>query len=140
MIINNKDDFLKLNKLGIGEVNVDYEPFFIGTSYLNLINRDGDFKICNVSFEPGCRNNWHIHHDAKQILICTLGEGWYQEFNKPPVRLEEGMVIEIPANVKHWHGASKDSWFCHIAFTLPDRNVETEWLEPVDDNYYRNLR
>lgn len=96
----------------------------------------------NVTFEPGCRNNWHIHHASTgggQILICTAGEGWYQEEGKDPVSLHEGMVIEIPANVKHWHGAKADSWFSHVAFEAPGEDMSNEWLEPVTDDVYNNL-
>ena len=95
-----------------------------------------------VTFEPGCRNNWHIHHATKgggQILICVAGEGWYQEFGKEPVSLIPGKVITIPANVKHWHGAKKDSWFSHIAVEVPGEDTSNEWCEQVSDEEYNRL-
>ena len=96
----------------------------------------------NVTFEPGCRNNWHIHHATKgggQLLLCTAGEGWYQEWGKAPRSLKAGDVVEIPAEVKHWHGAKKDSWFAHIAVEVPGENTSNEWLEPVTDEVYGRL-
>lgn len=113
---------------------------------MKLINKD-EFEISpvsltNVTFEPSCRNNWHIHHADKgggQILICTAGEGWYQEEGKEVVSLKSGMVIVIPSNVKHWHGAKKDSWFSHIAIEVPGENISNEWCEPVSEEEYNNL-
>lgn len=96
----------------------------------------------NVTFEPGCRNNWHIHHATKgggQLLICTAGEGWYQEWGQEPVELKPGTVITIPAEVKHWHGAKKDSWFSHIAMNIPGEGDSNEWLEEVSDEQYESL-
>lgn len=101
-----------------------------------------DVFLANVTFEPGCRNNWHIHHAESgggQILICTAGEGWYQEENKEPISLAPGMVITIPPEVKHWHGAKKDSWFSHIAVEVPGEAAFNEWCEPVSDDEYNNL-
>lgn len=98
--------------------------------------------LANVTFEPGCRNNWHIHHATKgggQLLICTAGEGWYQEEGKEAVSLVPGTVITIPAEVKHWHGAKKDSWFSHIAVEVPGENCSNEWCEPVADEEYNKL-
>jgi quercetin dioxygenase-like cupin family protein len=98
--------------------------------------------LANVTFEPGCRNNWHIHHAAEgggQILICTAGEGWYQEAGKDPVSLTPGSVIVIPPEVKHWHGAKADSWFSHIALEVPGKDTSNEWCEPVDDTAYAAL-
>lgn len=98
--------------------------------------------LANVTFEPGCRNNWHIHHatkDGGQLLICTAGEGWYQEEGKEAVSLVPGTVITIPAEVKHWHGAKKDSWFSHIAVEVPGENCSNEWCEPVTDEEYNKL-
>lgn len=97
----------------------------------------------NVTFEPGCRNNWHIHHASRgggQILICTAGEGWYQEEGKEAVSLSEGSVVVIPANVKHWHGAKKDSWFSHIALGVPGKDLSNEWCEAVPDEEYHQLK
>lgn len=98
--------------------------------------------MANVTFEPGCRNNWHIHHAAKgggQLLVCTAGEGRYQEEGKPAVSLTPGTVITIPANVKHWHGAKADSWFSHIAVEVPGKDCSNEWCEPVTDEEYAKL-
>ena len=99
-------------------------------------------SIANVTFEPGCRNNWHIHHATNgggQILVCVEGEGWYQEEGKPAQSLKPGDVITIPANVKHWHGAKKDSWFSHLAVEVPGEDTNNEWCEPVSDEEYNNL-
>lgn len=96
-----------------------------------------------MTFEPGCRNNWHIHHASKgggQILICVAGEGWCQEEGKKAIKLSKGMVITIPPEVKHWHGATKDSWFSHIAVEVPGENTSNEWCEPVSDSEYDKLK
>ena len=126
---------------GVGIEN-PYGQFFIGNSYLNqLTDPQKTINLCNVTFEPGCRNNWHIHHGTgyAQILICVDGEGWYQEEGKEPQSLKVGDVVCIPANVKHWHGAKKDGWFSHIAIECPMENGSNEWCEPVDDEYYYSL-
>lgn len=119
MKIADKDEFEKQNVFGTGTPNTAYAKYFIGESYLNPLTKPEDgLHLLNVTFEPGCRNNWHIHHAKSgggQLLICTAGEGWYQEEGKEPVSLTPGKVIVIPAGVKHWHGAKKDSWFSHIA-------------------------
>ena len=128
----------------VGEPNTAYAKYFIGNSYLNPLT---DFEndpvfIANVTFEPGCRNNWHIHHASKdggQILLCTDGEGWYQEEGKDAVSLKPGSVIVISANVKHWHGAKKDSWFSHLAVEVPGENTSNEWCEPVSEEEYEKL-
>ena len=128
---------------GLGEPNVAFAQFFIGQSYLKPLTAEGDYlPIHNVTFEPACRNNWHIHHASKgggQVLICVEGEGWYQEEGKPAQSLKPGDIVEIPANVKHWHGAKKDCWFSHLAFSFPGENTSSEWLEPVDDEQYYAL-
>ena len=128
---------------GLGEPNTAYAKYFIGKSYLNpLTNPKKTVFIANVTFEPSCRNNWHIHKADKgggQILICVDGEGWYQEEGKEPVDLKEGSIITIPAGVKHWHGAKKDSWFSHLAVEVPGVNCATEWCEPVSDKEYNKL-
>lgn len=140
----NKEEFDKINAFGLGEPNVNFAKYFIGNSYLNPLadmNKTNLF-IANVTFEPGCRNNWHIHHATSgggQILICTAGNGWYQEEGKEAVSLTPGMVITIPANVKHWHGAKKDSWFSHLAVEVPGENTFNEWCEPVTDEVYNSL-
>lgn len=139
----NKEEFYKSNVFGEGEPNTNFSKYFIGNSYLNpLTNPSETIFLANVTFEPGCRNNWHIHHATKgggQILVCTAGEGWYQEEGKETVELKPGKVITIPANVKHWHGAKKDCWFSHIAIEVPGDNTKTEWCEPVQDEEYNKL-
>ena len=129
---------------GLGNPNVAYAQYFIGNSYLNPLTKPGESSIfiANVTFEPGCRNNWHIHHAAKdggQILICVDGEGWYQEEGKEARNLKPGDVVVIPANVKHWHGAKKNSWFSHLALEVPGENTSNEWCEPVTDEEYNKL-
>ena len=128
---------------GLGEKNDAFAPYFIGQSYLKTLTGPDDYlAIHNVTFEPGCRNNWHVHHASKgggQVLICVEGEGWYQEEGKPAQSLKPGDVVEIPANVKHWHGAKAGCWFSHLAFGFPGEDVSNEWLEPVDDEQYAKL-
>ncbi len=128
---------------GLGEPNTAYAQYFIGSSFLNpLTNPKETVFIANVTFEPGCRNNWHIHHAEKgggQLLICVDGEGWYQEEGKDAVSLKPGDVITIPAGVKHWHGAKADGWFSHLAVECPGENTSTEWLEPVTEDEYGKL-
>lgn len=124
-----------------GEENTAFAEFFIGQSYLAPLTTEG-VTISNVTFEPGCRNNWHIHHATEgggQILLCTAGSGWYQAEGEAPVSLEAGSVVNIPAGLKHWHGAKADSWFSHIAIAVPGENTLNEWLEPVDDEHYGAL-
>ena len=124
----------------IGDAN-PYGEFFVGQSYLAPVSTE-QLPVFNVTFEPGCRNNWHIHHSKSgggQLLICTTGEGWYQEENKKSVSLVPGTVITIPPNVKHWHGAKADSYFSHIAVEVPGEETSTEWCEPVTDEEYKNL-
>ncbi len=125
----------------IGEPNTAYAKYFIGNSYLAQIS-DAQIPFANVTFEPGCRNNWHIHKAANgggQMLVGVAGRGWYQEEGKPAVEILPGTVIHIPANVKHWHGATKDSWFAHLAFSVPGEKTENIWLEPVSDEEYDKL-
>ena len=136
--------FEEQNIFGLGKENSAYAKYFKGTSYLNPLTTPsaGAPFFANVTFEPGCRNNWHIHHASKgggQILLCIAGSGWYQEWGKPAQSLEPGDVVVIPAEVKHWHGAKKDSWFSHIAVEVPGENSSNEWLEEVDDGHYSNL-
>ena len=140
----NKEDFEKANIFGMGSPNDAFAQYFIGNSYLNPLNEFGESPVfvANVTFEPGCRNNWHIHKASNgggQILICIAGEGWYQEEGKEAKSLVPGTVITIPANVKHWHGAKADSWFSHIAVEVPGENTSNEWLEEVNDEHYKNL-
>lgn len=143
MKITNREEFEKQNVFGTGNANTAYAQYFIGESFLNpLTNPENGLFLANVTFEPGCRNNWHIHHATKgggQLLVCTAGEGWYQEEGKEAVSLVPGMVITIPAEVKHWHGAKKDSWFSHIAVEVPGENCSNEWCEPVSDEEYGKL-
>ena len=121
----------------IGEPNTAYAQYFIGNSYLALL--DSTSGLCNVSFEPGCRNNWHVHHGAVQMLICVSGHGWYQEWGKEAVPLVPGTVIAVPEGVKHWHGAAADSWMQHLTYhTDVKPGNSNEWLEPVDDEQYKN--
>lgn len=122
---------------GLGEKNDAYAQYFVGQSYLKPLAREGGVAAANVTFEPGCRNNWHIHRADKgggQILLCTEGRGWYQEWGKEPQALTQGDVVEIPAGVKHWHGAAADSWFTHLAVECPGENTSNEWLEPVENH------
>lgn len=139
----NKEEFNKENIFGLGNENIEYAKYFIVKSYLNpLTNPKETVFMANVTFEPSCRNNWHIHHATKgggQILICTAGSGWYQEEGKEAVSLEPDTVITIPANVKHWHGAKKDSWFSHIAVEVSGENTRNEWCEPVTNEEYEKL-
>ena len=129
---------------GLGQPNDAFSQYFIGNSYLNPLTKYGEdpLFIANVTFEPRCRNNWHIHHASKgggQILICVNGEGWYQEDGKEPRSLKPGDVVVIPANVKHWHGAKKDNWFSHLSLEVPGEDTSNEWLEPVTDEEYDKL-
>ncbi len=138
-----REEFEKQNVFGTGNANTAYAQYFIGESFLNpLTNPENGLFLANVTFEPGCRNNWHIHHATKgggQLLVCTAGEGWYQEEGKEAVSLVPGTVITIPAEVKHWHGAKKDSWFSHIAVEVPGENCSNEWCESVSDEEYGKL-
>lgn len=128
---------------GLGQENTGYAKYFIGKSYLNpLTDPAKTVFIANVTFEPGCRNNWHVHHASKgggQLLICVDGEGWYQEAGKPAQSLKPGNVVTIPAEVTHWHDAKKGSWFSHLAVEVPGENTSNEWLEPVTDEAYAQL-
>lgn len=124
---------------GLGEENTAYAKYFIGKSYLQPMTKDG-ISASNVTFEPKCRNNWHIHHKTGQTLFVVSGRGWYQEWGKPAQELKAGDVVNIPEGVKHWHGAAKDSWFTHIAISVPNEGATAEWLEPVEDEEYNKLK
>ena len=144
MKISNREEFEKVNVFGMGAPNDAYAQYFTGQSFLNPLTQPGAsaVSLANVTFEPGCRNNWHIHHATKgggQMLVCVAGKGWYQEEGKPAVQMLPGDVIHIPANVKHWHGAAADSWFAHLAFEVPGENTSNEWLEPVTEEEYNRL-
>ena len=138
-----KDEFDQVNVFGLGQSNDAYAQHFTGHSYLNpLGSTDSGVGFANATFEPGCRNNWHIHHASKgggQVLLCTAGSGWYQAEDEEPISMTPGSIVIIPANVKHWHGAKKDSWFSHIAVEIPGESTSNEWLEPVSDEEYNKL-
>lgn len=129
---------------GQGEPNTAFAKYFIGRSYLKpLTNPKETIFIANVTFEPGCRNNWHIHHAKNgggQILLCVDGEGWYQEEGKPAQSLHPGDVVVIPPEVKHWHGAKANSWFSHLAIECPGEETSNEWLEAVTEEQYAALK
>ena len=125
----------------IGNPNDAYAKYFVGQSYLAPVNGAG-LGISNVTFEPGCRNNWHIHNATSgggQMLICVGGRGYYQEWGKEPVEMKPGDIQYIPAGVKHWHGAAPTSWFSHLAFEVPGTDTSNEWLEPVPAADYAKL-
>ncbi|MCI1666218.1 MAG: cupin domain-containing protein [Atopobiaceae bacterium] len=123
---------------GKGQPNTAYASYFVGESYLNpLVGQD--VNVANVTFEPGCRNDWHIHHVTGQILLVTDGEGWYQEWGEQARKLVPGDVVYIAPEVKHWHGATRDSWFCHVAISAMVEGATSEWLEPVADEDYAKL-
>lgn len=137
-----KAAFQKQMIFPIGEPNSAYAQYFTGNSYLAPISRE-QVVVSNVTFEPRCRNNWHIHHAKSgggQMLIGVAGRGWYQEEGKPAVEILPGTVIHISAGVKHWHGASADGWFAHLAFEIPGEESSNEWLEPVTDEEYDKLK
>ena len=132
-----KEGYTLRSKWPKGEPNTAYAQYFVGNSYL----ADVGGGVHNVTFEPGCRNNWHIHHKAVQVLICVAGRGWYQEWGKEAVEMTPGTVIAIPAEVKHWHGAAKDSWFQHLTYHKDvQEGSSNEWLEPVTDEIYNKLK
>ena len=140
--LSEKEKFQREILFPIGAPNDAFAQFFIGQSYLAPISKE-QVGIFNVTFEPKCRNNWHVHNADKgggQILICVGGRGYYQEWGKSAVEMRPGDCINIPAGVKHWHGAAPDSWFSHLAIEVPGENGSNEWLEPVDDEQYRALK
>ena len=144
MKLHDETQFAAANIFGKGRPNEAFARYFIGHSYLNPLTAPGQSPVplANVTFEPGSHNNWHIHHAKSgggQILICTAGEGWYQEEGKAVQSLTAGSVVVIPAGVKHWHGTKKDSWFSHIALEVPGEETSNEWLEPVVDEEYGRL-
>ena len=124
-----------------GKTNDAYAQYFVGQIYLNMLSTE-QVVVGNVTFEPGCRNNWHIHHADQgggQMLLVTAGQGYYQEWGKEARKLQPGDVVHIPAGVKHWHGAAPDTWFQHLAIEVPGENCRTEWCEPVSDEDYAKL-
>lgn len=128
----------KSGVFGIGEKNTAYAKYFVGQSYINMMTTER-VVTANVTFEPGCRNNWHIHHKGGQILLVTSGRGYYQEWGKPAEELHAGDVVNIPPEVKHWHGAAKESWFAHVAIEVPADGASNEWCEAVDEDAYNAL-
>jgi len=136
-----REEYERTLMFPLGNPNDGFAQYFIGQSYLAPASIE-QVPMFNVTFEPGCRNNWHIHHsdkDGGQMLICVGGRGWYQEWGKPARELHPGDVVNIPAGVKHWHGAAADSWFSHLAIEVEGENTSNEWLEPVDDAQYNAL-
>ncbi|MBQ7661712.1 MAG: cupin domain-containing protein [Clostridia bacterium] len=144
MKTTDREEFEKTDIFGVGAPNDAYARYFVGQSFLKPLTAPGDSPVflANVTFAPGCRNNRHIHNAKSgggQILICTAGEGWYQEEGKAPVSLHPGSIVTIPVGVKHWHGAKADSWFSHIAVEVPGTETSTTWCEPVSDEEYNAL-
>ncbi len=145
MKIYEEEKFTNENVFGKGQPNDMYAKYFTGNSFLNPLTEPAKCPVflANVTFEPGCRNHWHIHHAKEgggQILICTAGEGWYQEVGKEAVSLVPGTVITIPPEVKHWHGAKADSWFSHISVEVPGEETSNQWCEPVTEEEYGKLK
>ena len=140
--LTEKEKYAQTIMFPIGEPNTAYAKYFIGNSYLAPVSVS-QVKIYNVTFEPKCRNNWHIHHAKSgggQMLIVIGGRGYYQEWGKEPVEMKPGDVINIPANIKHWHGAAPDSWFSHLAVEIDGTETSNEWLEPVTNEEYGKLK
>ena len=140
-----KAQFETADAFGIGAPNDAYAQYFVGQSFLKPLTEPGKAPVflANVTFEPGCRNNWHIHHATKgggQILICVAGRGYYQEWGKEPQELHPGDVVNIAPGVKHWHGAAPDSWFSHLAVEVPGENCRSQWCEPVSEEEYQKLK
>lgn len=129
----------ELSVFKTGKPNDAFAQYFKGQSYLNMLTTKG-IGIGNVTFEPSCRNNWHIHHKGGQILLVTAGRGYYQEWGKEAQELKPGDVVNIPPEVKHWHGAAPDEWFQHLAVEVPEEGGSTEWCEIVSDEEYRKLK
>lgn len=140
--MSTKQEVIEQMIFPMGEKNDVFAKYFVGQSYLNMISTE-QVVVGNVTFEPGCRNNWHIHHADKnggQMLLCTAGAGYYQEWGKEPRKLQPGDVVHIPTGVKHWHGAAPDNWFTHLAIEVPAENASTEWCEAVSDEDYGKLK
>lgn len=140
--MSEKNEFAEKLIFPMGGENTAYADYFVGKSYLDMLSTQ-QVVIGNVTFEPGCRNNWHIHHAKKgggQILLVTAGRGYYQEWGKEPRELHPGDVVNIPPEVKHWHGAAPDCWFSHIAIEVPGEETSNQWCEPVTDEEYNKLK
>lgn len=136
-----REEYAQTIMFPLGAPNDAFAQYFVGQSYLAQIS-NSQIPFFNVTFEPGCRNNWHIHHASKgggQMLVCVGGRGWYQEWGKPAIAMTPGDVIHIPANVKHWHDAAANCWFSHLAFEIAGEDTSNEWLEAVDDAHYGAL-
>lgn len=126
----------------VGGENTAFAQYFDGTSYLNMLSLE-QVVVGNVTFEPDCRNHWHIHKASEgggQILLVTAGRGYYQEWGEEPQELHPGDVVNISPNVKHWHGAAPDSAFQHLAIEVPGKDTSSEWCEPVDEAFYKSLK
>lgn len=138
--VQTKEEFQMSTPYPTGTPNDGYAKYFTGKSYLAQMDAE-DGGPTNVTFEPGCRNHWHIHHKSVQVLICVAGKGWYQEWGKEPVKMTPGTVIAIPSEAKHWHGAANDSWFQHLTYTTKaEDGASNEWLEEVKDEEYKKLK
>lgn len=140
--MSEKNEFAEKLIFPMGGENTAYADYFVGKSYLDMLSTQ-QVVIGNVTFEPGCRNNWHIHHAKKgggQILLVTAGRGYYQEWGKEPRELHPGDVVNIPPEVKHWHGAAPDCWFSHIAIEVPGEETSNQWCKPVSDEEYGKLK
>lgn len=136
-----REAFERESLFPVGAPNAGFAQYFVGQSYLAPISTE-QVSVFNVTFEPGCRNNWHIHHAKSgggQLLVCVAGRGWYQEWDKEARSLNPGDVVNISEGVKHWHGAAVDSWFSHLAVEVPGEEASNEWLEPVDAEEYAKL-
>ena len=139
MKIKTKEELEKTMQFPAGGENTAYAQYFTDKCYLQMLTKTSKVGVANVTFAPGCRNSWHIHHKGGQILLVLAGEGWYQEYGKPAQALKAGDTVEIPPEVKHWHGAAKDSWFAHLAIEIPADGAKNEWLERVSDSEYDKL-
>lgn len=143
MKVSEQKQFEEINVFRTGKPNDAFARYFVGKSFLNPLTNPQETAVflANVTFEPGCRNNWHTHTSdgGGQILLCTDGRGWYQAWGEPARRLRPGDTVVIPAGVKHWHGAAKDGWFSHLSVEVPGENTATQWLEPVDAAQYGAL-
>lgn len=129
----------ELSVFKTGNSNEAFAKYFVGQSYLNMLTTER-LSVGNVTFEPACRNNWHIHHKGGQILLVTAGRGYYQEWGKDAQELKPGDVVNIPPEVKHWHGAAPNEWFQHLAIEIPAYGASNEWCEPVSDEEYNKLK
>ncbi|PAR54070.1 cupin [Vibrio metoecus] len=137
-VLSSQQELYSVSPFPLGEINQAYANYFTGISYLSLLNQT-DLPIFNVTFEPGCRNFGHTHHQGGQVLLVTAGRGWYQEEGSPAQELHPGDIVYIAPGTKHWHGAARDSWFSHIAVAIPAQGASNEWLESVSEQEYQLL-